>query len=229
MDPKNPHLTEWKRLLLGTAPWSFLLEVVARVVVVYAFLLVLARLWGKRMSGQVSNLELGVVLLLGAIVAPAFEVPGSGLIPAAVLLLGLLALHRGVTWLGARFPKAERVTQGRPTMLLAEGRLQPRELEHVGLSNEQLFAALRAQSIRHLGELQRIYFEGYGDFSLLRASTPKPGLSVLPAQDADLQHGLPRAKGWLACVRCGHVLRTESPPSRCEWCGATGFTEAVES
>jgi hypothetical protein len=58
--PPDPSLADWHRLLLGKAPFAFLLELLLRATVVYLALLLIVRLLGKRMSGQLTNLELGV-------------------------------------------------------------------------------------------------------------------------------------------------------------------------
>jgi uncharacterized membrane protein YcaP (DUF421 family) len=220
-------LLAWNRLLLGNAPAGFLLELVVRVAVIYSVLLVLVRLLGKRMSGQVSNLELAVMMVLGAIVSPPFQMPERGMLPALVLLGGVLILHQGLTQLGARSRRAEEVTQGRPTLLLEDGRLHSDALHKAGLSNDQLFAVLRTHSVTHLGELKRVYFEACGEFSLLRASEPKPGLSVQPESDERLQAASAKGGGAWACRRCGHVVSEKNRASRCEHCGSDTWAEAV--
>jgi uncharacterized membrane protein YcaP (DUF421 family) len=227
MAAEDVYLGDWKRLLLGNAPLGFLAEVLLRVVLTYALLLILVRLLGKRMSGQVSNLELAVMMVLGAIVAVPFQIPERGMVPAIVLLLCVLALHQGLTQLGARSPRAEAFTQGRASALLEDGRLLPSELRRAGLSNEQLFAVLRSHSIAHLGELKRIYFEACGEFSLLRAERPQPGLSVQPVSDEALQQRTPRAKNAAVCARCGHVVPLKHRPERCAMCDSDIWGEPV--
>jgi uncharacterized membrane protein YcaP (DUF421 family) len=74
----------------------FLLEVLARTAAVYLVLILLVRMLGKRMSGQISNIELSVMVVLGAIVSGAFQLPDRGVLPALMLMLTLLALQRGV-------------------------------------------------------------------------------------------------------------------------------------
>jgi uncharacterized membrane protein YcaP (DUF421 family) len=189
--------------------------------------LILVRLLGKRMSGQVSNLELAVMMVLGAIVSPPLQIPERGMLPALVLLVCVLLLHLGVTQLGARFQRAEELTQGESTMLLEDGRLHTHALHKAGLSNDQLFAVLRTHSVTHLGQLKRVYFEACGEFSVLRAGRPKPGLSVQPESDQRLQAGSAKAKDACACTRCGHVVPAANHPSRCEHCGSDTWGQAV--
>lgn len=215
---QNPRLSDWKRLLVGDAPLGFLLEMVVRVTLVYLVLVVLLRVLGKRMSGQVSSLELAVMILLGAVAAPPFVSPERGLVPAFVILACLVGMHQLIAMLGARASRVELWTQGPTTLILKDGRLNTQELQRLGISNQQLFAKLRFQSVRQLGELKRIYFEPWGDLSLVRNPEPQPGLSVLSPADSSLRERQPTLDTLSACAECGSIVSRDARPTRCEFC-----------
>jgi uncharacterized membrane protein YcaP (DUF421 family) len=227
MMPAEPRLTDWQRLLVGNAPFPFLFEVLARLLLVYAVLAVVMRLLGKRMSGQLSNAELAVMLLLGAIVGAPLTIPQRGIVPGVLLLALLLAFHRGLNRLGAHSRKVDSLSQGKATLLLKEGRLLSSELASAGISNEQFFSGLRAKQVTHLGELKRVYFEAHGAYSLIRAEPPKPGLTVQPASDLPLQQSLPVAPGLFACSRCGNVVDAAEKCGRCAHCDGDDWSAAV--
>ncbi|HYQ25630.1 MAG TPA: hypothetical protein VER04_00385, partial [Polyangiaceae bacterium] len=91
------------------------------------------------------------------------------------------------------------------------------------LSQQQLFSVLRAQHVRHLGEVERVYLEACGAFSVLRRATPVSGLSVLPSPVA-----VPHASDERVCSYCGQ--RAPSRPSekeRCDNCQHAAWTEPV--
>ena len=157
---------DWARLLVGKAPWSFLLEVLLRVAVVYVVLVVVMRLFGKRLSGHIGNLELAVVLVLGAILGAALQDPARGVLTGIVLLLGLLAVQRILSTIGAHHQTFEHVTQNGASLLVANGVLNLKELRAASISAGQLFAVLRSQGLRHLGQTRRVYLEAYGCFSV---------------------------------------------------------------
>ena len=217
---------DWQRLLIGDAPWSFLAEVLLRIVGIYLVLVVVVRLLGKRQSGRVGNLELAVLLALGAIVAVPFQVPTSGVLAGMVLLITLLALQSGLSALGARFPSIEGLTQNRASVLVADGELMLEQLRRASISSQQLFAVLRGQGIRHLGQIKRVYLEGYGGFSTFREEPPKPGLSIAPdwEREGEPQRATPGRPQ--ACRRCGAVA-TEPEPVSCGRCGGRRFNAAL--
>jgi uncharacterized membrane protein YcaP (DUF421 family) len=217
---------DWHRLLIGDAPWAFLLEVVIRILFVYSVLVLVVRLLGKRLSGHVGNLELAVMLAIGAIVSVPFQDPMRGVLPGVVLLCCLLALQRGLSALGVRYRAVEEATHKHATLLVADGELVLKEMQAASISTPQLFSVLRGKGLRHLGQARRVYLEPYGCFSVFRQEPAKPGLSLAPAWDQALDEGLPRAPESVACSRCGAVRSSRdrsSSPAVCDRCGAIAW------
>ncbi len=183
------------------------------------------RLLGKRMSGQLTNVELGVMIVLGGIVAVPLEVAGRGMLPGLVLLLAALALQRALGLLETRSARAERIILGRSSALVRDGVLQISELRRAAISQQQLFSTLRASKIRQLGELERVYLEAYGSFTLRRRQRPLPGLAVLPLDDPSLVARLCEDPDNLVCCYCG--CSSGATPPHCENCGHEAFRPAV--
>src|SRR3954471_258439 len=135
-------LKTWQRMLIGNAPFGFALEVLLRTIVVYLFLLAAVRLLGKRMSGQVTNLELGVMLTLGAIVSVPMELPERGIVPGLFLLCCIVLLQRAFSELEARSQRAARILIGETSLLVCDGVISPRALARAALSQQQPPSAL---------------------------------------------------------------------------------------
>jgi len=49
-----------------------------------------------------------------------------------------------------------------------------------------LFAQLRGEGVKQLGEVKRLYFEANGSFSLIKKDHPQPGLIIIPGFDKEL-------------------------------------------
>jgi uncharacterized membrane protein YcaP (DUF421 family) len=220
-------LQTWKRILIGSAPFGFALEVLLRTVVVYLFLLAAVRLLGKRMSGQVTNLELGVMLTLGAIVSVPMESAERGIIPGLVLLCCIVLMQRASSQLEACSPRAARLLIGETSLLVSDGVLRPQELKRAHVSQQQLFSVLRTQQVRHLGEVERVYLEAFGAFSVLRRSQPSSGLSIIPSSRAT-SSGEPTSTP--VCSYCGKKAPSDNPEkgSRCDNCEHTEWTQPVQ-
>jgi uncharacterized membrane protein YcaP (DUF421 family) len=228
MKKEEIYFSDWQRILLGNVPLEFLLEVVLRTLLIYVALVVVMRLLGKRMNAQLTITELAVMITLGGIVAVPMQLPERGILVGVVILVVILAVHRGLNWFAFKYRPVELVVQGDVCLLVKDGCLDLEELGHSRLSREQLFANLRTQNIQHLGQVKRAYFEGCGMFSVFREKTPKPGLSILPETDAAILQAEPHQDGAKACAWCGHVeAEGRSRQEACPNCGRSKWTYAV--
>lgn len=232
MDVSNIKLTDLQRILVGDAPYVFLVEVVFRTLFIYFLLLVTIRLMGKRMSGQLSLTEMAVIIALGAIVSVPAQVPDRGILPGALLLLLILAFQRGIALAGVKSRRAETIAQGKSTLIIKDGILQLGELADAKITREQLFGLLRSQEIMHLGMIKRVYLEASGNFSIYRQDVPRPGLSVLPRTDTGLtkiqQHPDSNLE---ACFHCGNTEKAGPAgggPHTCRICGSNTWETVVK-
>ena len=112
--------------------------------------------------------------------------------------------------------------------LIKDGVIDVGIMHHTRISREKLFAKLRDGSIKHLGEVQRYYFEATGDFALIKAKEPKPGLSVIPNWDKKFRDKQKLQSGTSVCKTCGNIKQiTEEVKTPCDNCGSTDTENAV--
>ena len=221
-------LSDWQRILLGEAPVEFLLEVFLRTFLIYFMLLVMLRLLGKRMNGQLTNLELSVMLTMGAIMSPAMQLPDRGVFPGILALVCALAFLRGTNLLGFKSSKAEKIIQGTGVTIVKDGIIQLDEMKRNRLSHQQVYAALRSENIYNLGNVKRLYLEAYGTFSIFEREESKPGLSVMPPSDTDVRDTyLTMVDTDLACCNCGNTIPAHPKPGNCLVCQKNKWDKAT--
>src|SRR6195952_5060980 len=121
MKKEDVDLGDLTRILFGEAPPLFLVEVFIRTLITYIFLLFILRWLGKRMSGQLTIMELSVMLTLGAIVSASMQLPDHCILEGILLLHCALGFQRGISYLGVLSTKFERLTQGKVGMLIKDG------------------------------------------------------------------------------------------------------------
>ena len=220
--------SDWHRWLFGTAPAAFTGEVALRAILLFACMLLMMRLLGRRMKGQLSIGELAVVLTLGAIIGGGLQNPAMGLLPSLAALAVILFMHRMVNWLAFKSRPIELLEQGDMSLMVRDGRLELAAMQEHALSQEQLFGLLRNQDIAHLGELRRVYLEANGRISLYKLPAPRPGLSVLPRADAPPPAPAGPAHGRHVCATCGHLATaTDHASGRCPRCAADNWLPAT--
>lgn len=223
-------LNDWHRILFGNAPPAILLEILARGLVIYLLLMISMRLLGRRVAAQLTLFELSVVVTLAAAVGAPLLSPERGMLPVPVILGVVVLMQRGLGAMSLTRPQIEEAVSGHPSLIASDGRLLLREIKREGLTRNKLFIYLRTQYVEHLGQVERIYLEASGEYSLVLAVEPRPGLSVLPPFERELREAAVSV-GAFVCTRCGQLATEEqSPPLRgpCPACGGHAWEPAVQ-
>lgn len=228
MDKENIELGDWERILIGNNPWGFMVEVFFRTLIIYVCLIIVMRLLGKRMNAQLTITDLAVMLTLGAIASVPMQSFDKGLLPGIILLVAILLLHQGLSYLTSKNRTVEVLTQGKVTLLAKEGVIDPEELQRLRISKDQVFAVLRSQGIRQLGQVKRLYSEADGHFSVFKFDEAKPGLSVFPRSENALPSKQKEVQNQQACCYCGYVVKiTHTNQLSCSNCGNEDWIPAI--
>jgi len=226
MDKYHMKLTDLQRIFIGDAPLAFMLEVLGRTIIIYIFLLFVMRLLGKRMSGQLTISDLAITIMLGAIVAPPMEMPDRGILLGIFILFLVLLYQRSLSWWGVKNNKVEKVLYGSLSMLVKDGLIQTDELEKTRISRAQLYSVLRQKKVFNLGEIERVYLEACGIFTVYKTKASKAGLSLYPVRDKHVQRNT--QKDLYACQHCGATQEfSDKQHQICNNCGASKWDSAV--
>jgi uncharacterized membrane protein YcaP (DUF421 family) len=230
VQPSQIHPFELKRLLIGQAPSLFLAEIAVRAVVTYIVLLVAARAMGKRVAGQMSVLELTIVVTLGAAIGVPLETPERGIVPAIIVLAIAVGYQRLVGLATVNSRRAVATLEGTPETLVRDGAIELRTMKRASISRERLFAILRNREVLHLGQVKRAYLEASGQLSVYLADEPRPGLCLLPGTDRIAYERRFAEAREFACRSCGNVIHADGePPDACPICRAHHWTAAVRT
>lgn len=213
------------RILFGNVPTLFFVEVVFRVLFVFLLVVFSMRLMGKRMASQLSRNEMVAMSSLAAAIGIPIQTPDRGLLPAVIVAMIVILGQRFLARLVANNERLEKATQGNIAVLVDDGRLNVRKLQSTRISRERLFAQLRSEGVKHLGQVSRFYFEANGTFTLIDSKDPQPGLSVLPVEDEDYVKRLRYMQDKYVCGNCGN---NQSGETECPHCGNDHFVHPVD-
>jgi uncharacterized membrane protein YcaP (DUF421 family) len=228
MKPEEIHLGDWARILVGEVPASFYLEAIIRVVFIYLLLIVAMRLMGNRMGKVLTRNEMVAMVSLAGANGVALMAPDRGLLPVVAVAAVIIGYQQLIAWQALKHPKFESLVLDDVSVLVEDGCLQLSSLAGSGLSRERFLAHLRKDGLRNLGAVQRVYFEAFGEFTILQFDEPRPGLSIVPLQDTTLRDEQEKVPGQFACISCGHVVPAEQAPNTpCPRCHQQEWQPAV--
>lgn len=230
MKPEDIHPFDWLRIFLGEVPWTFLLEAALRILFIYVLLLVAMRLMGKRMRAQLSRNERAAMVSLAAATGVPMQAPDRGLLPPLVIAIVIIGVQRAIAYGAFRSKRFERISQGELGLLVADGCIQCETMKKATLSQERLFAQLRSAGIEHLGQVQRVYMEPNGAFTIIQQPESQPGLTLIPSWDQEMLGEQKQVEDTFACRACGNLAQAATPPAApCQRCGHDAWTPAVTS
>src|SRR4051812_32549497 len=105
------------------------MDIVLRAVAVFAFLLVLTRVIGRRELSSLQPIDLILLIILGDAV-PQRLTQGDYSLTGSFLAVGTIAvLQVFVSWVGYRFPRTRPVLDGEPIVVVQDGRADRAEPE----------------------------------------------------------------------------------------------------
>lgn len=154
-----------------SVPWW---ELVVRGVIVYAFLLVLLRLTGRRQIGQYAPFDLILLLILSNAVQNAMNAGDNSLIGGLICAGTLIGCHALVAWIGNNHPRLARWIDGKPEVLILQGEINNDVMRRERITPADLQAALRAGGCLHTHEVARATVETNGQITIVPKAEPYP-------------------------------------------------------
>jgi len=145
-------------------------HLVIRGAVVFVAVLFLLRLSGKRQVGQLGIAQLVALLLISNAVQNSMNGGDNSITAGLILAVVLIALSYLVEVITYRSKTIEKIIQGRPTLLIHQGKIITDHLRRELLSARELHAILRRQGIHHLDEIEEAVLESDGYVSVIRKS-----------------------------------------------------------
>ncbi|WP_257387476.1 DUF421 domain-containing protein [Tahibacter caeni] len=144
-------------------PWWQLL---ARASIIYLVLFVLFRFSGKRQAGQMTPFDLLLLLIISNGVQNAMIGPDTSVTGGLVVAFVLIAWNQLFGWLSSRNRRVESWLEGRPEVLVHNGRVFEDVLARNRMSLEELRSALRRQGCFDLDEVAFAVLETNGTVSV---------------------------------------------------------------
>jgi len=144
-------------------PWW---EFVVRGLIVYAFLLIVLRITGKRQVGQLAPFDLILLLVLSNAVQNSMNGGDNSVTGGLISAVTLIAANYSVGFLTYKSKGFEAVIEGRPQVLVHNGELYEDVMRQALLTHHELEAALRAAGCACIADVHYAILENNGQISV---------------------------------------------------------------
>jgi uncharacterized membrane protein YcaP (DUF421 family) len=139
-------------------------EKILRPVVVYLFLIVFLRLFGKRELAQLNPFDLVVLLSLSNTVQNAIIGDDNSVTGGMIGAFSLLAINWVLARLLFKLPKVNQALEGTKRVLISHGKVDFAALKKEALTELELRAVLHKQGINDYAEVETCVLEPNGTF-----------------------------------------------------------------
>lgn len=146
---------------------SSLPDIVLRTSVVYLFLVAAMRISGKREVGQMSVVELVVILIISDAVQNSMIGENTTLWGGLVAVVTLLSLDFTIKRLTSRSRRLSNVIEGEPRLLVRDGRLLQKALREESIDADDVRAAIRSHGLARVEDVRLAVLETDGSISVI--------------------------------------------------------------
>ncbi len=144
-----------------------MLEIAARSILIYLFIVIAIRLFGKRELSQLSVIDLVFVLLLSNSVQNGMVGTNNSLLGAVVAATSLFGVNWILKNILTRSKKLNELVQGNAVMLIYNGKVNEKHLKAADMSLEELEAAIREHGVKSIKEVDLAVLEVDGNISII--------------------------------------------------------------
>lgn len=143
------------------------METVIRGIFIYFVVLVVMRAAGRRSVGEMTAFDLVLLLIVAETTQQALLGDDFSLTNAVVLVVTLFSIDILLSFVKERWPAADKVIDGRPTILLSDGQVDEKALKYTRLDENDLLEAARREGLARLDEVRYAVLEVNGDISVI--------------------------------------------------------------
>jgi len=144
-----------------------LLLIAFRSVVVYLFIIIAIKIFGKREITQLSIIDLVFILLISNSVQNAMVGSNSTLYGGLVAALSLFAVNALLQWLTYRSKKINDMVDGSAIMLIYKGKILQQHLKKAMISQNELEESVREHGVSDVKEVDLAVLEADGNISII--------------------------------------------------------------
>ncbi|MGB8954294.1 MAG: DUF421 domain-containing protein [Tumebacillaceae bacterium] len=171
-----------------------------RVILFYFVILLSMRLMGKREIGQLSIFDLVVSIMIAEVSAMSLEGPSAPVLEGLIIIAALVFMQIGMSWLTLKSITLRYLIEGRPTLIIANGKIRDDEMRRTRYSMSDLMTQLREKNIATVADVEFAVLETTGKLSVF------PKAEKQPVTPSDLGIVTPRTSLPLPLIVDGQVL-----------------------
>jgi uncharacterized membrane protein YcaP (DUF421 family) len=140
----------------------------------YVLLVALLRVMGKREINSLTPVDLVVFIMLSEAAIISIEDKQIPLLVGVAPVLTLAAMEMITAFLSLKFVGFRALVEGKPTVVIEHGRINPRQMARLRLNVDDLQAELRQKNLTSFDDVEFAILETSGKLSVIPKAAARP-------------------------------------------------------
>ena len=145
-----------------------MLIIMIRTVILYAVIILMMRLMGKKQLGELQPSELVTTILVSNVATLSIEDPTIPMLIGLVPILMIVCIDVIMSVITLKSPKFRRLVTGSPKIIISDGVIDRKELEKLRYTIDDVLGAMREQSIFDITEVRYAIVETTGKINFFK-------------------------------------------------------------
>lgn len=150
------------------------INLILRTIFMYFFVIFVYRLMGKKEVGQLNIVDLIVSILIAELIALSIQTNNQSIFISVIPILVLVCVQIFVSFITLKSEKIRYILDGKPTIIIKNGRLNFKEMSKLRYSLDDLLTQLRLQGVKSIDKVKYAILENNGNLSVFNDDTDYP-------------------------------------------------------
>jgi uncharacterized membrane protein YcaP (DUF421 family) len=143
------------------------MDIALRAVFLYAFVILLLRVMGRRELSSLTAVDLVLLIVLGDAIQQGLTQDDYSVTGAVIAVSTIAAIQVGTSYLSFRSRRVRRIVEGEPIVIIENGALIERNMKRERLTEGDVAEEMRGQQIASVEDVQWGILESNGTMSFI--------------------------------------------------------------
>ncbi|MDQ2623034.1 MAG: DUF421 domain-containing protein [Actinomycetota bacterium] len=152
------------------------MDLAIRALVAFLFIFLLTRVVGRRELSSLEPFDVIMLVVIGDLVQQGVTQSDNSMTGVVIVLSVVTVMTVVFTYVSFKFPRLRPVMDGRPVILIEEGKLVERNIGRVRIAVSEIEAEARLQQIASLSQVRWAVLERNGQISFIKDEPDTPSI-----------------------------------------------------
>ena len=143
------------------------MDIALRAIFLYAFVVLLIRVMGRRELSTLSAPDLVLLVVLGDAIQQGLTQDDYSITGAVIAISTIAALQVGTSYVSYKSRRVRRVLEGEPIVIIQDGKVIERNLKRERLTEGEIAEEMRAQQVASVEDVEWGILESNGTMSFI--------------------------------------------------------------